>query len=176
VHDPLPFTIEPACVSDLEVLPSIEREAASLFAGWDVPIEVLQEQTTLQEFSAAQRAGRLWVARTQRGVVGFALVDLVGGEPHLEEMDVLPSQGRQGIGRALVQAVQAWARVSGYASLTLTSFRHVPWNAPFYERIGFREIPLQELSPALQAVVREEAGRGLDPATRVVMSCSVGAA
>jgi GNAT superfamily N-acetyltransferase len=170
-------TIQPASINDLEVLPRIEREAASLFAGWQVPLEVLEEQTSLQEFSAAQRDGRLWVARSQGGsVVGFALVDLVGGEPHLEEMDVLPSHGRQGIGRALVREVQAWARASGYASVTLTTFRDIPWNAPFYQRVGFQEIPPQELSPALLAVVREEAARGLDPGRRVVMSCSVGAA
>jgi len=171
------FTIQPASIDDLEDLPRIEREAASLFAGWRVPLEVLREQTPLHEFAAAQRNGRLWVARSQGGrVVGFALVDLVGGEPHLEEMDVLPSYGRQGIGRALVQVVQAWARASGYVSLTLTTFRDIPWNAPFYGRVGFQEVSPQELSPALESVVREEAARGLDPALRVVMSCSVGAA
>jgi len=172
-----PFIIQPACIDDLEVLPRIEREAAALFVGWQVPLEVLQEQTPLQEFAAAQRDGRLWVARSQDdSVVGFALVDFVGGEPHLEEIDVLPSHGRQGVGRALVQVVQAWARASRYVSLTLTTFRDIPWNAPFYGRVGFREVSPQELSPALQMVVREEAARGLDPARRVVMSCSVGAA
>jgi len=169
-----PFTIEAACREDLEALPGIEREATSLFAGWPVPMEVLQEETSLQEFSAAQRAGRLWVARSQGGsAVGFALVDLIAGGPHLEEMDVLPSHGRQGIGRALVRTVLAWARASGYASLTLTTFRDVPWNAPFYARLGFLEVPPRELSPGLQERVREEAARGLDPRTRVVMSRSL---
>lgn len=170
----VPFTIEPARIEDIAQLSAIEREAASLFAGWQVPIEVLEEETSLPEFSAAQRAGRLWVARSNGGsVVGFALVDLVGGRPHLEEIDVHPSHGRRGIGRALVEAVRAWARASGYTSLTLTTFREIPWNAPFYERIGFRVLPTHELSPDLQAVVRDEAARGLDPAARVVMVCVI---
>ena len=166
-----PFTIEPARLEDAELLPSIEREAASRFAGWQVPAEVLQQQTPLAELAAAQRAGRLWVARSHTGIiVGFALVALLDGVPHLAEMDVLPSEGRRGIGRALVGAVQAWARDSGHDSLTLTTFRDIPWNAPFYERAGFREVPPHELAPALRAVVREEAVRGLDPQRRVVMS------
>jgi GNAT superfamily N-acetyltransferase len=172
----IPFTIEPARIDDLEILPMIEREAASLFVGWQLPIEILQEQTALPEFSAAQRAGRLWVARSHGGnVIGFALVDLVGGQPHLEEIDVRPSHGRQGIGRALVLTVQAWARASGYTRVTLTTFREVPWNAPFYAGVGFRVLSPHELSHELQAVVREEAARGLDPAARVVMSWGVGA-
>jgi GNAT superfamily N-acetyltransferase len=171
------ITIEPAASKDVDDLPNIEREAASSFADWQVPTEVLGRQTPLSELAAAQRAGRLWVARCQAGtVVGFALVALLGDEPHLQEMDVLPSHGRQGIGRALVQAVQEWARVSGYAALTLTTFRDIPWNAPFYARVGFKEVSREELSPALRATVREEAARGLDPQRRVVMSCSLGAA
>jgi GNAT superfamily N-acetyltransferase len=114
------------------------------------------------------------VAREADGsVVGFAQVELVGGEPHLEEMDVLPSHGRRGIGRRLLGAIQAWTREAGYAALTLTTFRDVPWNAPFYASCGFRILPPAEIPAALRAVVEEEAARGLDPATRVVMHWGV---
>jgi GNAT superfamily N-acetyltransferase len=170
-------TIEIARAEDIAALPSIERDAASLFAGWAIPLAVLQEQTPIHEFAAAQREGHLWVARTHTGVVvGFALVDLVGGQPHLEEMDVHRSHGRQGIGGRLLATVKVWARAAGYSALTLTTFRDVPWNAPFYARSGFRVMFARELSPELQGVLREEAARGLDPATRVVMCCAVGAA
>jgi GNAT superfamily N-acetyltransferase len=163
-------TIELGRTQDVAALPDIERAAASRFVGWPVPPHVLEEQTPIHELAAAQREGRLWVARTHAGVVvGFALVDRVGGQPHLEEMDVHPSHGRRGIGRRLLAAVQAWAGAAGYSALTLTTFRDVPWNAPFYARCGFR------VSPELLGVLREEAVRGLDPATRVVMSCAVGA-
>lgn len=55
--------------------------------------------------------------------------------------------------------------------MTLTTFRDVPWNAPFYARAGFRELAAAELSPELAELVREEAARGLDPERRVVMRC-----
>jgi hypothetical protein len=51
--------------------------------------------------------------------------------------------------------------------VTLTTFRDVPWNAPYYERLGFQAIA--DNSPGLAEIMREEASRGLDPATRVAM-------
>ena len=44
---------------------------------------------------------------------------------------------------------------------TLTTFRTVPWNLPFYARMGFAEIPRETPRPELAAVVSEEADRGL---------------
>ncbi len=49
------------------------------------------------------------------------------------------------------------------------TFRALPWNMPFYVRMGFEEIPTSRLRPALEAVVREETVRGLDPHARLVM-------
>jgi len=43
-----------------------------------------------------------------------------------------------------------------------------------WARIGFRELSPHELPPELQAVIREEASRGLDPAARLVMVASLG--
>jgi predicted N-acetyltransferase YhbS len=90
--------------------------------------------------------------------------------PHLEELDVEPSNGRRGLGTSLVRAVCDWATISGYSAITLTTFRAVPWNLPFYLRLGFKEIPRDSLRPELEAVVANEASRGLVPETRAVMS------
>jgi GNAT superfamily N-acetyltransferase len=165
-----PCAIELASAGDVAVLPAIELRAASLFAGLGVADAVLGEKTPLRVLRAAQAAGRLWVARNAAGEpIGFALVDLVDGAPHLVEMDVLPDQAGRGVGRALLDAVCRQAAASGHRTLTLTTFREVPWNAPFYARAGFREIAPAELGPGLIAVLRDEAERGLDPARRVAM-------
>lgn len=83
---------------------------------------------------------------------GFACVDVVDGVAHLWQLSVHPASGRRGIGRALVDSVCDWARSSGFRAVTLTTFRDVPWNAPFYSRLGFRI--LDELPPGL-ALIRE---------------------
>jgi GNAT superfamily N-acetyltransferase len=126
--------------------------------------------TPLEDFEAAQRDGTLWVARDEHGApVGFALVERLGAEFHLEEMDVLPEHGRRGIGTALVRAVCDWAARKGSASVTLCTFRDIPWNAPFYQRLGFRSLDLHELPPALRERMREEAEHGLTWEHRVAM-------
>ena len=58
---------------------------------------------------------------------------------------------------------------AGHAFVTLTTFRDVPWNAPFYARAGFRALANHEIGPGLAEVMRQEAARGLDPVTRVAM-------
>jgi protein-L-isoaspartate(D-aspartate) O-methyltransferase len=126
--------------------------------------------TALEELEHALGAGLLWVTRDPGGEpVGFALVEIVDGEPHLEEIDVDPAHGRRGLGRALLEAVLAWASAAGHAGITLTTFRDVAWNAPFYERMGFRALAPNEIGPGLEAIVRDETARGLDPARRVAM-------
>jgi GNAT superfamily N-acetyltransferase len=164
------YTIEPAREGDLAALPDIERSAAQLFVGLGVADAVLGDATDLEELRAGHAAGRLWVARgPDAAPVGFALVGLVDGQPHLEEIDVLPAHGGRGAGRALLEAVCAWARDAGFARLTLTTFREIAWNAPFYARAGFRELPAAELGPELAELVAEETARGLSPAHRLVM-------
>jgi GNAT superfamily N-acetyltransferase len=163
-------TIELAGPADVAALPAVELRAASLFAGLGVADAVLNEATPLRTLAAAQAEGRLWIARSAAGEpVGFALVERVDGVPHLSEMDVLPDYGGRGVGRALLEAVSRQAAAAGHRALTLTTFRDVPWNAPFYARAGFRELAPAELGPGLAAILRGEAERGLDPAKRVAM-------
>ena len=45
---------------------------------------------------------------------------------------------RLGIGRALLEKAIADARRRRLVALTLTTFRDVIWNAPFYQKLGFR--------------------------------------
>jgi ribosomal protein S18 acetylase RimI-like enzyme len=116
----------------------------------------------------AATEGRAWVAVDDVGtVIGFALSWVVDGEGHLDELAVAPAHGRRGVGRALVDAVVAWTAAQGLQSVTLTTFRDVPWNGPYYEKLGFHVVA--PLTPALQALVDEQATWGLDPELRVVM-------
>jgi GNAT superfamily N-acetyltransferase len=168
------YSIRPAQVADIQNLPAIELAAAQLLRG-HAPESALAGTTDGRTFADAALEGRLWVALRGRTPVGFALVKMLAEDlPHLEEIDVHPSHGRRGLGRALIRAVCDWAIVSGYVMLTLTTFRDVPWNLPFYARLGFVEISWETLRPELAAVVCEEAHRGLDPHTRAVMGYRCG--
>jgi GNAT superfamily N-acetyltransferase len=95
-------------------------------------------------------------------------VDVVDECAHIEQVSVRPDHAGQGIGRALIDHVGAWASGQGLRALTLTTFRAVPWNAPYYERLGFTEPPGGP-APGLAAIMAAETAAGLDPATRVCM-------
>ncbi len=107
---------------------------------------------------------------------GYAPKMLAEDLPHLDEIDVHPDHGRRGAGTALVRAVCEWTRRSGYSGITLTTFRGVPWNMPFYSRLGFEDVSHDKHRPELKAVVADETARGLDPRHRVIMRYRVRAA
>jgi GNAT superfamily N-acetyltransferase len=155
--------------TDLALLPAIELAAAQLLVG-HAPESVLAEATSIADLNCARSEGHLWVATADDRPVGFALVKIV--EPttaHLHELDVHPDFGRRGLGRRLVEAVCDWAVRARFESVTLSTFRDVAWNMPFYARLGFEVVPRTTLSPALADIVDDEARRGLDTHRRVVM-------
>jgi len=163
------YRITRARPEDLGQLPAIELAAARLLAG-HAPEPVLNETTDQDVLSKAQRNGHLWVILADEVPVGFAHVEVIESDAaHLEEIDVHPDHGRRGLGTKLVMQVCHWAAAAGYTSVTLTTFRDVPWNMPFYARLGFDVVGPAELTRALQAVVEDETRRGLDPSRRVVM-------
>jgi GNAT superfamily N-acetyltransferase len=163
------YTISAARPHDLTQLPAIELAASRLFAGM-APESILNMTTSQDALKQAQLDGHLWVVLANETPVGFALVEIVERDAvHLEEIDVHPDHGRRGLGTRLVMHVCRWAAAAGFQSVTLNTDRDVPWNAPFYARLGFKVVPHEELSPALRAVFENETRRGLDPSRRVVM-------
>ena len=160
---------------DVAGLPAIERAAGLLFKTYPgelgIPEGLYEKPNSIETFAAAQHAGRLWVAGdVGHDPIGFALVTELGGYAHLDELDVLPAYGRQGIGSALLAAVCSWAKDASYPAITLRTFRDVPWNAPFYRRRGFQVVESDALSPAHVALEAFERERGLRTELRVTMA------
>ena len=165
-----PYRIVRARPQDISLIPAIELSAAEVFRGY-APETVLSETTDCDTLTTAAHEGLLWVGLVGDAPVGFAFVKMLAMDlPHLEEVDVDPAHGRRGIGTGLVRAVCEWTTLSGFPMLTLTTFRALPWNLPFYERLGFVEIPPHLLRPELGTIVSDEAARGLRPETRAVMA------
>lgn len=164
-NDPV---IGPARVAEIPLIQEVERRAAALFepyglaerfAGSVTPQSVLQEAISQE---------RLWVARAPH-VVGFALADTLDGAAHLQELDVLPRFGRRGIGANLVRRIVDWAKEQSLSSVILTTFAQVPWNAPWYERLGFRALEPHALTVGLSDVLAQERAAGLMVMERVAM-------
>lgn len=145
--------IREADPSEWDLLREIEDTGDAMFAEFGIgPFADLEEDNHLATAAVVLVAGR--------PAQGFACVDAVDGAAHLWQLSVVPSLGRRGTGTALVGAVCDWASSNGYPAVTLTTFRDVPWNAPFYSRLGFRV--LDDLPPGLQAIRDHEREIGDD--------------
>jgi len=115
-------------------------------------------------------AGLAWTAVDGDGTaVGYLVAEVVDDALHVEQVSVDPAAQGQGVGRALLDAAASEAARQGLAALTLTTFRDVPWNAPLYAHLDFRELGPDEIGPGLAAVRDREAEHGLDPSARVCM-------
>ncbi len=162
------MVIRAARPSEYARLREIERRAGELFRGIGMP-EIADDEPPSADHLASGAA--LYVATDDADQpVGYALVELVDGHAHLEQLSVVPEHGRQGIGQALLRAVEDWARARGDEEVTLTTFRDVAFNAPFYAKHGFTTLVDGDLTDGLRAVVAREAADGLDITIRVVMS------
>lgn len=161
-------------LDELERLRDIERSAGALFAEAGMPEVAAHEPDSAAVLAQYVRAGRAWVIALDDIPVGYAVVTVVDANAHLEQLSVHPDAGRRGLGTQLLQHVCAWALAEGYPAVTLTTFAHLPWNAPFYAKHGFRVLPRDEIGPELRALRDEETAHGLDPALRVCMSAALG--
>lgn len=162
-----------ARADELPALRRIEHLSGVIFRGVGMPDIADAAPIALGVLSEHQAAGRVWVAADLADrPVAFLVAEPVDASAHIAQVSVAPENARQGIGRRLIDHVDSWAAVGGLVALTLTTFRTVPWNAPYYRRLGFRE--LTELTPGLSAIVAGEAAAGLDPAARVCMRREVG--
>ncbi|MEJ2890452.1 GNAT family N-acetyltransferase [Actinomycetospora aeridis] len=162
-------TLRPARADELEVLRQIEIAAGAVFR--DVGMDPIADDTppSVVALAGALDRGGLWVAADADRPVAYLMDDVVDGEAHLEQISVHPSHGRRGLGARMVEDLVGRALAGDRTSITLTTFVDVPWNAPYYVRLGFRALADEELGPGLRAIRRAEAARGLDRWPRVAM-------
>lgn len=159
----------PATAADLPALRHIELAAARLFPPGALPAAELDKTVPAETLREGMELGRLLICRDRRGLpVAFALWQEHDGAALLAEMDVLPCFSRQGAGTCLAQRVIMETARSGFPVLWLTTFAHIPWNAPFYRRQGFAVIPHAAQPDFIRQILADERNRGLQ--NRVAMS------
>lgn len=163
------YAIRRARLRELPQLCALEQLAGERFREVGLAHVADAEPRSVVELTGACEAGRLFVVDDGSEPVGFALVEWVDGLPHLAEISVAMDHGRRGLGRRLVEFVCAWARALGHDAVTLSTFRDVPWNGPFYRRLGFEALDPDSVGPGLARIREEEQAHGLDPASRDLM-------
>ncbi|WP_242687248.1 MULTISPECIES: GNAT family N-acetyltransferase [unclassified Actinopolyspora] len=117
---------------------------------------------SLPELRGFAEAGHAWVIDRHEQVAAYLLARVLDGCAHIEQVSVHPHHAHQRLGVALVEHLADWARRRGLPALTLTTFRHVDWNGPYYLRCGFRWLSESEITPGLRELRAREAAHGLD--------------
>jgi GNAT superfamily N-acetyltransferase len=151
------------------VLPPLEVAAGRRFAEIGLTSIAADEPPTEAALHAHVDDGTAWVAEVDGTVVGYAIASVVDGEGHLDQVSVLDEQAGQGLGRALIEAVEGWARHQGFEAVTLTTFTEVAWNGPLYAHLGYEVLSEDELGPELAAIRAQERADGLDVSPRRAM-------
>ena len=146
-------------LADIPVFATIERSAVEAFRttshAW-VADDPLTEAETYPPLIATQS---VWVAEHDGVPAGFVFADVCEADFHILELAVHLGLQRRGVGRALVNAVVRAAHERGCAAVTLTTFRDVAFNAPFYESLGFE---ILAAPPArLAGILADETRSGL---------------
>lgn len=164
------FSIRPFRAGDADALAAIDARATALLADHGYPSLSHERASSADEVEAFATANEAWVACEGSGrPVGYAVARDIAGFLHLEEIAVDPGRGRRGIGSALLSAVIAHAERRGLAGVSLSTFRDVPFNAPFYAARGFVEVDPESADPALRERFFLEVPAGIAPASRVLM-------
>ena len=161
---------------ELALLVEIERAAGESFRSLGMDVVADDEPASVEELAPYAEASRAFVAVDAGDrPLGYLLIDVVDEAAHITQVSVHPDHARQGIGRALIERAASWARQHGLDALTLTTYVEVPWNGPYYERLGFRYIPAGEETLGLRAIRAHEHASGLDAWPRACMSLPIGA-
>ena len=169
-----PPMIRHARQGELDLAVDIDRDACTAYVELDSALDVeLAEDHSYALAEVARwdeilRAGQLFFACSPAGEpVGFAALCLVDGRPFLDQLSVRRAAMRRGIGRSLLELARRWSAPQG--ELWLTTYRHVPWNRPWYERVGFVRAAESAWGPELRALVESERGALPCPDERVAM-------
>jgi GNAT superfamily N-acetyltransferase len=165
--------IRPVTAAELPALQDIERAAGAPFRDLGMAAIADDEPPALQVLERYRRTGRAWVAADERDrPVAYLVCEPVDGALHIEQVSVHPDAARRGVGRILLAYAVDRAREEGLTGLTLTTFTEVPWNAPYYTRLGFRVLGEAELTPGLREIRAHERELGLDRWPRACMRLS----
>lgn len=162
---PSAITLRPTGLADVTYLPAIERSAARAFLQHPGLAYIAEGEAGISEEQHKNYVaiGTSWVAiqaEISSAPCGFLCAQAQGCALHIYEVSVAEHAQGRGIGKALVQHCCAEAKRRGYTNVTLTTFTTVPWNRPFYEKLGFSVLANTELPVFLRDILQTEEAHG----------------
>ncbi len=162
------FTLRSANERDITAMQALERDASEAFLaiGYDFCVGPVRDDW---EHRKAIHDGAALIAECGEETAGFILLWPVDGNGHIIEVSVAKRFQKRGAGRMLIAAGEDWAGKANLPFMTLTTFRDVSWNAPFYRSIGYIEFDPGAEDVELARIQADEAAHGFHARPRVAM-------
>ena len=160
-----------ARLDETALLPAIEHDSDQTMRQTPYAYIADLPPVAADHYREAVAGGTTWVATDQDDrPVGFVACVVKDDGLVVGQLSVRQSAQKRGLGAALMQATIDWAKAAGQPRLMLTTFIDVPFNAPFYQRLGFEVVGTEALTASLKHMLAHEAQQGHDPAKRVGMA------
>jgi GNAT superfamily N-acetyltransferase len=157
--------LRPGSAGDLATVQALEKAARVRYLG----MPELAFAAAAPPIAADRlRDGELILADEDGRIIGFVLLGLIDTRLYVANISVAPDASGCGVGAVLMAEAEQRAAARGLGAVTLTTFRAPPWNAPWFGRLGFIEMPAVLIGPELRAILARQA-TFLDPATRTTL-------
>ena len=132
--------------------------------------KVAEDVPQIPDLREAAEAERLWVTEVGSEVAGYIIADVLDGDAHVAQVSVAPAYAGRALGRAMIEFLEDWGRAAGCPATTLTTFRDVPWNGPYYLRLGYHVLRKEDIGPELAMTMAQEASLpGIEASLRCAM-------
>jgi GNAT superfamily N-acetyltransferase len=164
------FIIRRAQSWEIPLLEYVERSAAEIFRTANLGFLADGDTVDPAALAAMAHANHLWIAANRFDQpIGFVGGEYLNGNFHIVEISVAKEFQGKGVGKALMTAMVQQVSREGYKSVTLTTYKKLPWNAPWYSKMGFFEVNAQDMGREYLDILASEAQHGLDVRSRCVM-------
>jgi GNAT superfamily N-acetyltransferase len=164
------YQIRKAKNDDIAKLGDIEHAAAQVFTGVGLQWLADGDNVKVDELFDTCNAGTLWVAvGGDDEPMGFLAGHVLEEFLYIAEISVAPNCQRKGLSRALILAAEGFAVEKKLHGLSLTTYTHLSWNAPYYRKLGFVVVESDAVGPRLLEKLAVEIASGHDPSHRCVM-------
>ena len=127
--------VRPAAECDVGVLTAVAAEAYRRY----VPRIGREPAPMTADYAQAVRSGLTWVAEADGDVVGLLVLVVRPDHLLLENVAVLPSAQRRGVGARLLALAEDQARARGLDEVRLYTNEAMTENLAYYPRHGYTE-------------------------------------
>jgi ribosomal protein S18 acetylase RimI-like enzyme len=146
-----PFTVREANRKDVPAVAALWQEMMDFHRAFDDRFQfapnVKREVERHLVATIRSHGARIFVAEAQGRVVGYILGEVHIRKPiyppgtygFISDISVTAEWRKQGVGRALVEALMGWLKRSGVTAVELFVAEANPISQEFWERVGFKQ-------------------------------------